>query len=59
MYPALNGGPDSRAEIRLPADPGTGLQDVNVDPEPGKKEPPPVAFEYHGWRKLVRNFTPS
>ena len=58
MDSAPDGGLDSRAKNRQPADPGTGLQDVNADPEPGEKGPPPGAFEYHGWRKLIRNFTP-
>ena len=64
MDPTLNGGPDSiswhsHASKKQPADPGAGLQDINVDPERGGKGPPPTPFEYHGWRKLIRNFTPS
>ena len=65
MDPALNGRPDSvdwhgHANIMQVADSIIGLQDRNDDPEPGSRNgSPPEPFDYHGWRKLVRNFTPS
>lgn len=59
MDPTLNGGSDVTDLMQL-ADPRTLLQDVNVDPQPrnGKRSPPEPS-DYRGWRKLVRNFTPS
>lgn len=65
MAPTPSGGPDSiqmhdRADERQSANLGTGLHDVNADPEPGKGQGQQTkSFEYHGWRKLIRNFTPS
>ena len=58
MDPALNRGPDG---IDL-ADSRIILQDGNVDPEPGnrkEKELSAQSSDCRGWRKLVRNFTPS
>lgn len=65
MDPAIKGGPDGIDLMQL-ADPRTLLHDVNIDPQPGNagvagngKGSPPEPFDYRGWRKLVRNFTPS
>lgn len=59
MDPALNRGPDG-IDLMEVADPRTTFQDGNIDPEPGnRKGSPPESSDYRGWRKLVRNFTPS
>lgn len=65
MDPTPNSGPDSidrhdPADERQSANLWTPLQDVNIDSEPGKGKGQQIeSLEDHGWRKLVRNFTPS